>query len=127
MNVIVTLNNGLGVSLGPNFTLTTNVGTVVPNTATIQELLDGKIVFVDDSATQITVTSNGICDNDIVLNIATTTTTTTTSTTTTTTTSTTTTTTTTSTTTQAPNCVLVAGEFTTQPDCVLVAGDFIRS
>ena len=40
MVVTITLS-GLGADLGPNFTLTANVGVVTPNTATKVELLAG--------------------------------------------------------------------------------------
>ena len=95
MNVIVTLNRGLGESLGTLFTLTANVGGApVPATATLEQLLEGLVVQVNNFATQITITSTGVCTNSITLNIVpptTTTTSTTTSTTSTTTTTTTTT------------------------------------
>ena len=71
MNVIVTLNAGLGSDLGPNFNLTSNGSptTVTPSTATKTELLAGSTVTVDDSATQITVTSTGVCTNSLNLSI----------------------------------------------------------
>jgi hypothetical protein len=78
MNILVTLNSGLGADTGPNFNLTANVGSVTPSTATKAELLAGKFVDVDPSATQITVTSTGICTTSIVLTITGQTTTTTT-------------------------------------------------
>ena len=79
MNILVTLNSGLGADTGPNFNLTADVGSVTPSTATKVELLAGKFVDVDPSATQITVTSVGTCTTSIVLNITGQTTTTTTS------------------------------------------------
>ena len=79
MNILVTLNSGLGADTGPNFNLTADVGSVTPSTATKVELLAGKFVDVDPSATQITVTSTGVCTTSIVLNIVGQTTTTTTS------------------------------------------------
>ena len=79
MNILVTLNSGLGADTGPNFNLTANVGSVTPSTATKGELLAGKFVDVNASATQITVTSTGTCTTSIVLNIVGQTTTTTTS------------------------------------------------
>ncbi len=69
MIVVVTLNSGLGADLGPNFTLTANVGTVSPNTATKAELLAGKSVIIDDTATQVTITSTGTCTNSLTLNV----------------------------------------------------------
>jgi hypothetical protein len=87
--VTLTLNNGLGASLGPNFTLTSNYGSVTPASATRTELLSGKTVQVDDGATTVSITSLGTCTNSLTLAISglpSTTTTSTTSTTTTTTT-----------------------------------------
>jgi hypothetical protein len=68
MNVIVTLNAGLGADLGP-FNLTANTGVVTPSTATKSQLLAGKTVSVSNVATQITVTSTGVCTNSITLPI----------------------------------------------------------
>ena len=70
MNILVTLNSGLGADLGPNFNLTANVGSVTPSTATKSQLTTGIFVDVDASATQITVTSTGTCTTSIVLNIS---------------------------------------------------------
>lgn len=86
MNVLVKLNPGQGTDLGPSFALTSDVGTLTPNTATLTELLAGITVVADDASTKIFVTSNGICTNTLTLTISTTTTTTTSTTTTTTTT-----------------------------------------
>jgi hypothetical protein len=69
MNVILTLNAGLGADLGPNFNLTANVGSVVPSTATKTELLAGKSLVIDDSATNVKVTSTGSCTNFITVNL----------------------------------------------------------
>jgi hypothetical protein len=80
MNILVTLNTlELGSSLGPNFNLTADVGSVTPSTATKTQLLAGIFVDVDPSATQITITSTGTCTNSLVLTITGQTTTTTTS------------------------------------------------
>ena len=86
-SITLTLGVGLGADLGPNFNLTADVGSVTPSTATKIELLSpGKVVSVDDLATQVTVTSTGTCTNAITQTIpcagGTTTTTTSTSTTT---------------------------------------------
>jgi len=110
--ITLTLGAGLGANLGPNFNLTTNVGSVTPSTATKSELIAGKSVSVNDAATQVTVTSTGACTNSITQAIPcgppTTTTTTTVAPTTTTTTS------TTSTTTVAPTTTTTtAGPTTT--------------
>jgi hypothetical protein len=78
MFVTITLSSPLGANLGPNFNLTADVGVVTPNTATKTQLLDGIQVEVDNSATQVTVTSTGSCTNAITINISGQTTTTTT-------------------------------------------------
>jgi hypothetical protein len=80
INITLTLGAGLGANLGPNFNLTADVGSVSPSTATKAELLAGKTVDVDNSASQVTVTSTGACTNAIAQAIpcASTTTTTTT-------------------------------------------------
>jgi hypothetical protein len=69
MNVLLTLNSGLGASLGPNFNLTTDVGVVDPITATLSELLAGLEVVVDSDATEVTITSTGNCTNLLTLPI----------------------------------------------------------
>jgi predicted amino acid racemase len=69
MNVLVTLLSGQGVDLGPNFNLTANVGSVTPSTATLIQLLAGKSVVANDSATQLTITSTGACTNSLNLAI----------------------------------------------------------
>ena len=105
-SITLTLGAELGINLGPNFNLTADVGSVTPSTATKSELLAGKNVSVDNTATQVTVTSTGDCTNSITQNIPcnppTTTTTTTTTTEAPTTTTTTEAPTTTTTTTEAP-------------------------
>ena len=69
MNVILTLNDGLGVDLGPDFDLSVNTGTITPNNSNLTDLLDGIIVNVDDAATSITITSIGTCTNSLILPI----------------------------------------------------------
>jgi hypothetical protein len=82
MYILVTLNPDQGTDLGPNFTLTANVGSLSPATATLTQLLAGVTVRADDGVSSIVVTSQGICNNSITLvvlpPITTTTTTTTT-------------------------------------------------
>ena len=102
MVVLVTLNSGQGVNLGPNFTLSANTGTITPATATLTQLLAGIYVTVDNAAVSVTITSTGSCTNSLVLNITSITTTTTTTTAAPTTTTTTTTAAPTTTTTSAP-------------------------
>ena len=71
MNVLLTLNSGLGADLGPNFTLTANVGVVSPNTATKTELLAGKALTINNLATNVRVTSVGTCTNYLTVNLGT--------------------------------------------------------
>jgi len=78
MNVLLKLNDGLGISLGPNFAIKANIGTVTPSTLTKTALLAGYLVVVDDLATTITIESTGDCTNSLTLNITSPTTTTTT-------------------------------------------------
>ena len=60
----------IGENLGPNFSISADVGAVVPDTATKNELIFGKIFMVDSSASTITITSlNGSCNNSLLLNI----------------------------------------------------------
>ncbi len=68
-NITLRLGAGLGASLGPNFNLTANAGTVTPSTATKTELTAGKSVSVDDAATTVTVTSTGTCTTAITRTI----------------------------------------------------------
>jgi hypothetical protein len=69
MNILITLNSGLGVDSGPNYTLTANVGAVLPSSVTKTQLLAGITVAVDNNASSITVTSLGNCTNSLVLPI----------------------------------------------------------
>jgi hypothetical protein len=84
MYLLVQLNSPLSPNVGPNFSLTANVGTVVPATATATQLLTGVIALVSDSATLLTITAvGGDCPLTLNLGLPTPPTTTTTSTTTT--------------------------------------------
>ncbi len=67
--ITLTLGPGLGSDLGPNFNLTTDVGFVTPSGATKTELLVGKVVSVDDTATEVTITSSGTCTTAITQEI----------------------------------------------------------
>jgi hypothetical protein len=102
MYILVKLNSNQGTDLGPNFTLTANVGTLVPATATLAELLVGVTVLADNTATQVFVTSQGICTNALTIAISPATTTTTS-------------TTTTSTTTTNADCLLAGGTVVKSP------------
>ncbi len=64
-SITLTLGTPLGETLGPNFNLSANYGTITPSTATKDELLAGKVVIVDDLAVGITITSTGYCTNSI--------------------------------------------------------------
>jgi hypothetical protein len=70
MEILLTLNSGLGADTGPNFNLTANVGSVTPSTATKGELLAGKMVTVADGVTQITVTSVGKCTTSLNIGVS---------------------------------------------------------
>ena len=67
MFVTVTLTSPYGISLGPRFFLIPNVGYATPWEANISELLAGKVIEVDDTATELQVISNGACENGITL------------------------------------------------------------
>jgi hypothetical protein len=63
-------SGSIGENLGANFSISADVGAVVPDTATKSELISGKILTVDSSASTITITSlNGSCANSLLLNI----------------------------------------------------------
>jgi len=63
-------SGSIGENLGANFSISADVGAVVPDTATKNELISGKILTVDSSASTITITSlNGSCANSLLLNI----------------------------------------------------------
>lgn len=79
MQVLLKLDGPLN-SLGPNFNLTANVGSVSPSPVTGNELLAGIPINVDPNATTVTITSIGTCTNSITLQIILPTTTSTTST-----------------------------------------------
>ena len=71
MDILITLNSGLGADLGPNFTLAANNGgTITPTTATKTELLAGKQVSVSDASTIVFVQSVGVCTTQLSINIA---------------------------------------------------------
>ena len=69
MQVLVTLNSGLGASTGPDFAITANTGSVSPSTANKIDLLAGKYFIVNDGATTLTVTSTGTCGSHLTINI----------------------------------------------------------
>jgi hypothetical protein len=71
MDILITLNSGLGADVGPNFNLTVNDGgTITPNTATRTELLAGKLVTVSAGSTNIFVTSTGVCTTQLLIPIS---------------------------------------------------------
>jgi hypothetical protein len=62
MKIKVKLNANIGDNLGPNFTLTGNVGTLTPSSATRTQLLSAEGIEVIPSNTSIatvTVTADG--------------------------------------------------------------------
>jgi hypothetical protein len=69
--ILVQLNSPLGANVGPIINLTTDVGTPNPNVASTTQLLTGILVEVDILATQITLTSEGVCQTDLILSIPT--------------------------------------------------------
>ena len=70
MQILLTLNSGLGADTGPNFNLTANVGSVSPSSATKLELLAGVLVTIDNAATQVTVTSVGVCTTSVNISVS---------------------------------------------------------
>jgi hypothetical protein len=63
-------SGSIGENLGTNFSISSNVGAVVPNTATKNELISGKILTVDELASTIILTSlSGTCANTLSINI----------------------------------------------------------
>lgn len=113
MYILVKLNSNQGTDLGPNFTLAANVGTLVPATATLAELLVGVTVLADNAATQVFVTSQGVCTNTLTIAVSPATTTTTS-------------TTTSTTTTTNTNCLLSGGTVVVSP-YILYSNRFIFS
>lgn len=77
MIVYLKLNTPIGSGYGTSFTLTANAGTIIPTTATVNQLTAGILVDVSIAATSVTLTSLGTCNTPIVLPINRTTTTTT--------------------------------------------------
>jgi len=71
MNILVQLNSPLGSGLGPTFTISPNVGSINPTTATAAGLLGGGELFTltDPTATSVTLTSVGACTNPITISI----------------------------------------------------------
>jgi hypothetical protein len=63
-------SGSIGENLGTNFLISSDVGAVVPNTATKNELISGKILTVDELAsTIILISSGGTCANTLSINI----------------------------------------------------------
>lgn len=77
MNVLVTLNPGLGSGLGPNFTVYSNIGSYVYS-VTLAQLLAGIELTFEDTAAIVIIESLGICLTILPLTIEPTTSTTTT-------------------------------------------------
>lgn len=94
MVTIITLDLNHGINLGPELSISVDLGTITPNVINIDDINSGLFYLTNDNATEITITSIGDCKSKIIIpigNIPVTTTTTTTSTTSTSTTTTTTT------------------------------------
>jgi len=63
-------SGSIGENLGPNFSISSNVGVVIPDTVTKNELISGKILTVDELASTIILTSlSGTCANTLSINI----------------------------------------------------------
>jgi hypothetical protein len=63
-------SGSIGENLGTNFLISSDVGAVVPNTATKNELISGKILTVGELASTIILTSSGgTCTNTLSINI----------------------------------------------------------
>jgi hypothetical protein len=63
-------SGSIGENLGTNFSISSNVGAVVPDTVTKNELISGKILTVDELASTIILTSlDGTCANTLSINI----------------------------------------------------------
>ena len=66
MRVRLKLNRGLSISLGPNFKLSTDFGTISPIYATKDQLLNGiEVTLSEYDASKIKVSSIGICEGFI--------------------------------------------------------------
>jgi hypothetical protein len=68
MIATVKIYPGLGSDLGPNFIVTTDIGTVNYN-HTLTELLDGVSLTIEDDAGFVIITSTGTCTNSLYLPI----------------------------------------------------------
>ena len=69
MDILLTLNAGMGEGLGPNFSINPDVGLANPGIVSKQELLAGKAVSVSSCATHVTITSLGKCGSSIIIPI----------------------------------------------------------
>jgi hypothetical protein len=61
----------VGSSVGSNLTITADIGTVVPNSITKNQLLSGVTVLVNNSASQLTIYTGGLCNNPTIVQIST--------------------------------------------------------
>jgi hypothetical protein len=76
MQVFIKITVSPGGSVGPNFSIVPNIGTSTPATANLTQLTSGIFVTLSDpTASYITVTSQGACNDSIILYLAATTTT----------------------------------------------------
>jgi hypothetical protein len=70
MDIYVKLSSDLGSDLGPNFSISADVGSVTSSSATKSELLSGKtFTLSDNTASSITISSIGACSNSSSFNI----------------------------------------------------------
>jgi hypothetical protein len=59
----------MGTDLGPGFDILSDSGSVSPNFISKEDLLAGKILSVDENASQLTLTSTGECDASAIITI----------------------------------------------------------
>jgi hypothetical protein len=68
MNVFLKVDS-LGNSIGDNLSLSSNAGSITPNVITKNQFLAGVNVSVDNSSTEITISSSGQCNRSITIPI----------------------------------------------------------
>jgi len=68
MNVLITLNPGLGSNIGPNCLITCDTGTLSTVT-TITQLLNGLTLTIPDETTFVYIDSIGVCTNRLTLTV----------------------------------------------------------
>jgi hypothetical protein len=68
MNVFLKARS-LGSSLSGDFTIISNIGSVIPNSTNRSELLLGLIISVDNESTLLTISSNGLHNKSVTIPI----------------------------------------------------------